>query len=300
MKHKPKHYAEYALLRVVAASVQYVPLTLALAQGWLWAFILHFVIGFRRKEARRRIREVFGEQFSPKEIRRIAWRSWRNLCFNIVEIVRVPAASSDYMEHVIINTNDVLKLKEVVAASGTGGVLVTCHFGNWEIAGLVGHYFKIPLFVIARRQKNKLVDEYLNRMRVHTGSEVVLSDDPGMLRQAVKKIKSGQVLAILPDVRSRTEALSVPFINGTANVAAGTALFARMARVPIYPALSFREGWSKHRCLFFDVIEPDMSLSKTEDYTRITTKLLALFSEQVMQHPDQYFWYNKRWVLDPL
>ena len=57
---KIKHWAEYILLRILAALIQYMPLRMALAIAWLLAALIHFVFRFRVKTARSRIRDVFG------------------------------------------------------------------------------------------------------------------------------------------------------------------------------------------------------------------------------------------------
>ena len=32
----------------------------------------------------------------------------------------------------------------------------------------------------------------------------------------------------------------------------------------------------------------------------MTRELLNVLSPFILQYPDQYFWFNKRWVLEPL
>ena len=49
-----------------------------------------------------------------------------------------------------------------------------------------------------------------------------------------------------------------------------------------------------------DPIVPDPEADKKEDIERMFKELLALFESIIREQPEQYFWYNKRWVLDPL
>ena len=85
--------------------------------------------------------------------------------------------------------------------------------------------------------------ELLNRMRNANGMEVVLNDSR-ILQNVIRKLKNGEVLAILPDVRSKESPLKVNFLNGTASLGAGTALFAQMAKCPILPVVLTRKGWT--------------------------------------------------------
>ena len=67
------------------------------------------------------------------------------------------------------------------------------------------------------------------------------------VRSVLRRLQSGEVMAVLPDVRMRTEAVGVRFLGGTANLGAGMAHFARLAKVPIVPCIILREGWTRHR-----------------------------------------------------
>jgi lauroyl/myristoyl acyltransferase len=78
------------------------------------------------------------------------------------------------------------------------------------------------------------------------------------------------------------------------------AMFASMGRVPIYPAILWREGWSRHRWILGAPVAPDPGAERGADLARMTREVIGVFDRAIRERPDQYFWYNKRWVLDPL
>jgi KDO2-lipid IV(A) lauroyltransferase len=297
MKHRPKHIIEYLLLRALLGLVRLVPLRVALALGGLIGAFFFYVLRFRSAEAQRRLQEVFGDQFSARERRRIAWLSFRNICFNAIEAARFYKLSPEQTRRMPLYR----AIEQVRNAYQQQGPLIvaTAHMGNWDLAGVASKLIGLPIFSIARRQKNPLTDELLNQMRNATGMEVVLNDSR-VLQNVVKQLKKGGVLAILPDVRSRTEALAIDFLGGKANLGAGTALFAQMTHCPIYPVVLTRRGWTLHDCKVFDPIAPDPTLDRNADRQRIMQKLLSIFDAEIRAHPEQYFWFNKRWVLDPI
>ena len=51
--------------------------------------------------------------------------------------------------------------------------------------------------------------------------------------------------------------------------------------------------------LHFDVLATKTK-DRKEDIKRMMNDLMAQFTEAIKAHPEQYFWYNKRWVLDPI
>jgi len=293
-----KHYSEYLLLRLLAGFINFLPYRAALSIGWTLGVLSHYLFRFRLKEARRRIKSVLGESVSDIECKRIAWISWRNTCFNAIEIIRMQHVDMEYINK-YANAEVMDHIRGEVDA-GRGLIMAVPHMGNWDLAGVSAHILGFPFLYIARRQKNELTNEYLNRMRSVTGIETIMSDDRGILKNLVKRLRSGALFAMLPDVRNRTAALNISYLGANANIAAGMALFSKMANVPIFPGVFRREGWTKHVWKIFPPIYPDEKLSREEDYLRMTQHVFDLFTDAVKETPEQYFWYNKRWVLEPL
>ncbi len=297
MKHRPKHVIEYVLLRGLLGMVRILPLRTALAVGWLIGLFFFYVLRFRIAKADQRLIEVFGDRFSAKERRHIAWISFRNICFNAIEAARFSRLTPSSIENSPFQP-DIEKMRAYHREHGAF-IFATCHMGNWDFAGIACHLAGLPIFSIARRQKNPLTDELLNQMRGTSGMEVILNDSRA-LKNIIRKLKTGEVFALLPDVRSRTEALKIDFLGGKANLGAGAALFARQANCPIFPAILRRKGWTKMEGKLFDPIYPNPAVDKAEDWQRMLQELMTLMDAEIRKTPEQYFWFNKRWVLDPI
>ena len=295
--HRPKHIAEYIVLRGLLGIVRVLPLRGGLASGWLIGAILFYGFRYRRDKAEARLQDVFGDLYTRKERRRIAWLSLRNLCFNAIEAARFSKLTSEDIQKMPLYQS-IAHVHQRYQQDGPL-ILATAHMGNWDLAGVASKLDGLPIFSIARRQKNPLTDGLLNQLRNATGMEVVLNDS-GVLRNVVRNLKKGDILAILPDVRSKTEALSIDFLGGKANLGAGAALFAQMANCPIIPVALTRRGWTQHECRLFDPIVPDRTKDKKEEWHRMLQELVSIFDTEIRKTPEQYFWFNKRWVLDPI
>jgi len=297
MKHRPKHIVEYVLLRGLFAVVNVLPLRIALGVGWLIGAFFFHVLRYRRVKAISRLEQVYGDRFSAKERKRIARISFRNICFNAIEAARFHQLTPAQIQRMPLY-EQIEQVHQKYKADGPL-IVATAHMGNWDLAGVASKLDGMPIFSIARRQKNPLTDALLNKMRNATGMEVVLNDSR-ILQNVVKKLKGGEVLAILPDVRSNTEALAIDFLGGKANLGAGTALFAQLAKCPIIPVVLTRRGWTQHDCIVFNPIVLDPSVDKKEEWQRMMQELVSIFDQEIAKHPEQYFWFNKRWVLDPI
>ncbi len=297
-----RHRLEYALFQALAVPILLLPYRLALGLAWLVAAFMFHVLRFRRRETLRRIHSAFGAAMTPQRARRIAWISLRNMTFNAVEMVRIRKFSRASIERRIFDYDQKMQqLREALGAAdrGAGAIIGVPHMGNWDLAGSACYLGGLPIFSVAARQRNPLTNSLINRLRSGHGMDI-LERGAGTLRQVVRRLREGQLFAILPDTRSRQRDLTIPFLGGTANLARGMASFARTANVPIIPVIMLRVGWTRFRVIVHEPVFPDPAIDKDTDLQRMTLLVLSQIDLAIHQHPEQWFWYNKRWVLDPL
>ena len=293
-----KHRLEYTALRGAAAFLGCLPHRGALAVAWLVAGFAFHVLRFRRRETLRRIRAVCGDDLPAVQARAIAWRSLRNVCFNAVEMMRAARTDLAWVRGHIENVEQVTSSIRSLTERHGGVVVAVPHTGNWDLAGIACHRLGIGIFSVAARQRNPLVNDWLNALRGE-GMEV-MQRGSGTLRHILARLRGGGALAILPDVRVRQPDLAVPFLGGTANLGRGMAQFARAAGVPIYPVVVSRIGWSRQRFEPLPPVHPDPSADKEADVLRMTIAVVTQFDAAIRRDPGQWFWYNRRWVLEPV
>ncbi|MFH1477275.1 MAG: hypothetical protein ABIH24_07280 [Verrucomicrobiota bacterium] len=298
MKHRLKHVLEYLAVRAVAGLIQHLTYRVALGLGWGIAGLIFYVFRYRVAAAKKRIREVFGARYSRQEVNRIAWQSWRNFCWTAVEMVRIPVSSPAWVRSVVDVGDSDRKIRAHLQ-TGQGAIIAAAHMGSWEMATLTSLACGVRLFTVTANQKNQLVDEYIHRMRMASGFET-LQRNSSVLKGIVRRIREGKVLALLPDVRSRTPGVAVQFLGKTANIAGGLGLIAKMTGVPVFPCVITRQGWTRHRYRIMEAVWPDVGLEKKEDWRRITQEVFNAFNRTIREQPEQWFWFNKRWILDPL
>ena len=301
MKHRPKHWAEYLLLRGFCGIIAALPYRPALILAAVFARIGFALAASRRREAIRRIRLVLGDACTPRQARAIAWQSLRNTCFNLAEILYVGGGRPRELP-VSIDMQEALDRVRTYAKENPGrGAIFACpHMGNWELAGIVVPSCGIAMFTLTGVQKNPLVQDYLQRLRHAPGVELLPRGSGTTLRKIFSNLRKGKFLAIMPDLRSRHPGVRVRFFGGEANLYPGMGHFARQVEVPIFLAIMRRDGWTRHSVQLHGPYEPDLSLSKDEDAVRLSQLVMDVVDAEIRKDPGQWFWYNKRWILDPL
>jgi KDO2-lipid IV(A) lauroyltransferase len=293
-----KNRLQYGLLLMFSGLVNILPYRVLLCIAWFFAAFLFYVVRMRRKEVLRRIRSVFGKAMQEKEANRIAWISLRNFAFNIVEMMCASRITKAWVNAHVIGFEEKIPLaKELVAKHG-GLIFAVPHMGNWDMAGWACSHHGLSIFSIAARQRNPYINDWIIRQR-EKGIKM-LERGGSVLKQVINKLQEGHVFAILPDVRMRRPDLAIPFLGGVANLGRGMATFAIAANVPIVPAVFMRKGWTKHEFVYFDPLYPDPTLDKHADIRRLTEAVITTIDAAIRRHPEQWFWYNGRWILDPV
>jgi lauroyl/myristoyl acyltransferase len=73
-----------------------------------------------------------------------------------------------------------------------------------------------------------------------------------------------------------------------------------MSDVPIFTSVARRVNWTKHTFHLYPAVQPDSKVEKEQDWRRMTQEIFTLIEREIRDRPEQWFWYNKRWILDPL
>ena len=91
----------------------------------------------------------------------------------------------------------------------------------------------------------------------------------------------------------------VPFLNGTANISHGGAMFAVATGAPVVVAIMRREN-GLHTFDHLATLRPNPDApDRKEEARRLMREAMALIDEGVRKTPEQWFWYNSRWILQP-
>ena len=295
-KSKFSCLVEYGVLRTCCSLVNAIPYGVACALARGVAFTA-FTCGFQKRRTLERIQSVFPDKTS-KECRRIAISSLANVLQSGVEMIRAPRFDKKWItRHVKDIAVYADRLKSIVD-EGHGAVIMVPHCGNWYMAAWAMAQYGIPLSAIAARQRNPYVDAWMKRQ--YGSINVVERGSASVMRDILGLLKDGSGFAILPDLRVPQPDVEVPFLNGTANVSHGGAMFAVSTGAPIVVAIMRREN-GLHTFDHLATLRPDPNApDRKEEARRLTREALRLINEGICQTPDQWFWYNKRWILQPV
>lgn len=147
------------------------------------------------------------------------------------------------------------------------------------------------LSVVAKPMKNWRVNNFINSIRQKWKMKVIPT---GRVIEIVKDLKRGRHVAILLDQRPKVkEGVLTSFLGRDTYTNRGAALLSIKTRKPIIPAFCFVEG----NRYVIEVGKPIQPAGKSvEELTQECTKVIEM---AVKKHPEQWFWFHRRWKNSP-
>ena len=303
MGHKRKRksafavWIEYAVLRSAYAVVNAIPyrMACALARGTAWTLVR--VFGFQRARTLARIQAVFPGK-TRKDALAIATSSLANILQNAVEMIRAPRLTKAWVAKHVKDMPVYADRLQAILSENKGAVIMVPHAGNWYMAAWAMARYGMPLCAIAARQRNPRINAWMARQ--YGTIEVLTRGDAATLHDIRDRIRNGRAFAILPDLRVPSPDVEVPFLNGVANVSHGGALFAVVTDAPLVVAMMRREN-GLHTFDHLATLRPNPDAAdKKEEACRLTREVMTLLDAAIQKTPEQWFWYNKRWILQPV
>ncbi len=174
------------------------------------------------------------------------------------------------------------------ARAGTGAVLVTGHFGQWEAGRAWMRAEGIACGGVYRPVRDPVLNaRYLENLEFG-GRPIFATDRPGV-RGMVMHVARGGIVAILTD-QYRKGAPSLDFLGHPAPTALLPAELALKFRVPLIPIYGIRQPDGLGVQV---VVEAPVAHTTAEAMMQAVNDSLAA---RVRAHPGQYYWLHRRWV----
>jgi KDO2-lipid IV(A) lauroyltransferase len=294
-RHTASHRVEYALARTLESAVATLPESAADAVGRRVGRMVHGM-GIRREVVEANLRLAY-PRADDAWLRDTTRAVYEHLGREAAAILRL----SKLDPQAVIDRTDVAEdwpKLEAALGEGRGVILVTGHYGNWEIAAAAVAARGVPIAAIVRRQGNRLVDARLDGLRRRLGVETIYqSEAPSRVPRVLRK---GGVVGIVGDQDARRAGIFVPFFGRPASTHRGPALFALKLRAPVFACVARRlPGGAARYVVAGQQIVTERTGELETDVKVLTTALVARLEAEIREAPEQYFWFHRRWKTRP-
>ena len=242
-----------------------------------------------------RLERAQGFYLSNRDLYTISRRNFRHITRVFLEIPRFRNITAENVKRFVQCTgaNEVKKAR----SEGKGVILLTGHFGNWELTAHVAPFFLgTPINIIARPLDFPPLERLVTEIRCRTGNRVFARRSSA--RKVLKSLKNNEIIGILQDQRSsKHEGIVAPFMGHPALTHKGMAVLATRTGAAVIPVFSHRKKSGRYHI----EIHPRVYLFNTGDVKKdilLNTMLFnRILENQVVKYPEQWFWVHRRWLL---
>jgi len=296
-KDGPVAWLVYALARCVLASLRCFPVNWNLRTARLFADAWWYLIPRHRNRAIGHVRLAFGDGLSEKEIKRIARDSLRQLAMFAIDFAFVPVLINEYSWTRYVRLNNMGGAVRAML-DNKGALVLTGHFGNWELAGYLLAMFGFDVTAIMRPLDNVYLNKYVVGVRKKKGLELI--DKKGAMRLSNTIVERGGALGFIADQNAGSRGLFVDFFGVAASTYKSIGLLAMTHDVPIIVGYAMRLGNRfQYEVGVERIIQPSEWKSKDQPLAWITQEYTRAIEASVRRAPEQYLWIHRRWKSRP-
>lgn len=284
----------YLLFRAVYGFFHLLPRGWALGLGARLGDLFYLLDRPHRRIALQNLRIAFPETADAKR-RDILRRSCRNLGRLLAEVCHLDRLTPESVAQ-YVKVEDPEAWERAIARAGeTGTVVLTGHFGNWELLAYAHGLFGHPVTLVHRPLRNPLVDQAITALRARAGTRSIAKKSAA--REAIRALRRRELLAIPADQnQTRRDGVFVDFFGMSASTTPGPARLAMLTAAPVVPVFLVREGESdRHRLAVLPEIEMINTGDPAADAVTNTQRCTKVLEEMIRAHPEQWIWFHKRW-----
>ena len=290
MTKSTRHTIEYRLVAVVRTLIGLCPDSLVRAIGTTIGWTFWAVDAGHRRLAFRQLQAAFPGK-TPKECRLITRRTFAHFGRSLTTLLKFSTLTPDQIRaRIVFDGED--RVRQALSR-GRGVLLITGHFGFWELQGLATPLVLPPISVLARRLDNPHLHDLLEGMRTATGNRVIYRQ--GAVRRVLRALQQNETVAILIDQHIQPkDAVTVSFFGRPAATTSAVAALALRTGAPVIPTFALPLPDGRFRCVYEHPIDPPLP-DAANPITELTQRCTDVLEMYVRRNPELWLWMHRRW-----
>ncbi len=292
----------YWLTRAASWLAGRVPRPVRLAVAGPLTTLIYYLWASKRRVTIANMAQVLGVAPNDPRARRLARDSWRNYGRYLSDFFYLPnttpAAVLARMRDATPPPGAYGRIDEA-RARGKGLIIVTAHFGAWDVAGvLVGAH--TPLHVLVDSFDDPRMDALIQQQRRDLGMEVMRVEKSP--RAILRVLQGNGTVAIVADrPLPQGEGTPVTFFGKRCYVPGGVAQMALLSGSAIAPGYAWYDAdyGEAYNGLLDEPFYPEPSGDRQADTQALTQRIYDAFERTIGQRPEQWAMFRPFWPAEP-
>jgi KDO2-lipid IV(A) lauroyltransferase len=236
---------------------------------------------------------AYKSPLDDKEKKEIGIHAFTNLIDTIFGILRRDGMGKD---EVLKNVS--FEGEEIITKyykEGKRFILVTGHYGNWELLSQsIAIKFDLMLVGVGRKLDSEVMDRVLKENRERFNVEMVYKK--GAIKGCIKAINQGKIVGILTDQSiDINQSIDVDFFGIKATHTPLASILSRKFGLDLVPAFINTEDYINYNVKIYEPIKAIKTNEQEEDLVTLTQAQADITEQVIRENPKQWFWMHKRW-----
>lgn len=183
-----------------------------------------------------------------------------------------------------------------ITALQKGGLLLSAHIGNWEIAGYLLKRLNTRINIVMFDGEHQKIKEYLKSVTGETTAKIiVIKNDLSHIFEINEALKNNELVCMHADrFVEGNKTVETNFLGSPAKFPLGPFLLAAKFKVPVAFVFALKETTFHYH--FFSTEAKDYSMyEKDESVTQMLKGFAKAMEEKVKTYPEQWFNYYDFW-----
>jgi Kdo2-lipid IVA lauroyltransferase/acyltransferase len=262
--------------------------------------LMFYCFPYRKSVILENIDQVYGDRLTSNEKQHLVMAFYSHLCRAIKETICLRFMSqADLRAAVEVRGHEYLLQ---VSAQGKGVLILTGHFGSWEVAPIGGilnfEQFKGRFHFIRRTLGSKKIERFLFRRYYEAGLNVIQKQNA--LQHVTEALSKNDAVVFVLDQHAslaNRDGIAAEFFGKKAGTYRSLATCARYTGVPVVPVSAYRLENGKHVLEFkAPIVWEEHETTQASLYHNTCAYNRAL-EDIILAHPEQWMWLHRRWKL---
>jgi KDO2-lipid IV(A) lauroyltransferase len=286
-----KNRIEYIVFILFSFCFNLLGLNLSRKIAPMLAFVFFYFIPIRKNVVIENLQIAFPEN-DPTANKKLAFRIYSSFAITLVEIMCLSFLKKSDLADALDCSNPGLIIEKY--KEGKGVILLSSHFGNWEIGAIAtAIQTQIPFSVVVKPLRNPLVNKWMNKARTKFGNEVVPLGIS--IRRTYQTLKEKKIVAMVADQRGPMEGVKVDFFGKKVPAYTGPAALSLKTGAPLICGITIRSEDYKYKMVLVEISQDKLPEGEEDKILEISQRYISYLENVIREHPEQWLWMHKRW-----
>jgi KDO2-lipid IV(A) lauroyltransferase len=287
----------YLALRITSMAMHWFPVNVNLKTARLIGLVWNHFDRTHRARAVANLQRSF-PHFSEAQCQSLARRSVQNMIMLGVEVLHTTRLIRIDTWRNYVELENFQETLQLLMNRNQGLIMITGHYGNWEILGYVLATLGFESTAVARPLDNPYLNDWVFGVRERQGQKIV--GKKGATSEITQLLSSGGVVGFVADQNAGSKGIFVDFFGRKASTYKSIGLLAMQYEVPVVVGYARRLNGRFHfRVATQEIIWPDDWKQQNDPLRYITQRYTKAIEDFVRADPGQYLWVHRRWKTRP-